>query len=177
MPIGLFSPYSGICTRCPICCSFWGEVCIGMIYSWYCIGSALRLLLARMPIVFWSDGWWGVPLCFWFPRVLPTCYDRFHFIATYLCGICLLSICWNNSYGRTSICERLVGVVLSRIIPLRAGSFVLCIGLCGLSAPRRRFVGMRIDFYFWCVFSSSRLLCFFGGGVFPFCLADFLPFD
>ena len=103
MPIGLFSPYSRICTRWPICCSFWGEVCIGMIYSWYCIGSALRLLLARMPIVFWSDGWWGVPLCFWFPRVLPTCYDRFHFIATYLCGICLLSICWNNSYGRTSI--------------------------------------------------------------------------
>ena len=82
-----------------------------------------------------------------------------------------------DSYGRTSICERLVGVVLSKIIPLRAGSFVLCIGLCGLSAPRRRFVGMRIDFYFWCVFSSSRLLCFLGGGDSLFCLADFLPFD
>lgn len=64
-------------------------------------------------------------------------------------------------------CEQLVGVVLSKIIPLRAGSFVLCIGLCGLSAPRRRFVGMRIDFYFWCVFSSSRLLFFRGGGI-PF---------
>ena len=80
-----------------------------------------------------------------------------------------------DSYGRTSICERLVGVVLSKIIPLRAGSFVLCIGLCGLSAPRRRFVGMRIDFYFWCVFSSSRLLCFLGGGYSLFVWPTFFP--
>ena len=72
-------------------------------------------------------------------------------------------------------CEQLVGVVLSKIIPLRAGSFVLCIGLCGLSAPRRRFVGMRIDFYFWCVFSSSRLLFFRGGGIPFFVWPTFFP--
>ena len=43
-------------------------------------------------------------------------------------------------------CERLVGVVLFlEKIPLGAGSFVLCIGLCGLSSPGWRFVGMRID--------------------------------
>ena len=36
------------------------------------------------------------------------------------------------------------------------------------------FVGIRIDLYFCCVALSSRLL-FVGGGVFPFCLADFVP--
>ena len=37
------------------------------------------------------------------------------------------------------------------------------------------FVGIRIDLYFCCVALSSRLLFVGGGGVSPFCLADFVP--
>ena len=46
-----------------------------------------------------------------------------------------------DSYGKTSIVSDWAGFVLFlEKIPLGAGSFVLCIGLCGLSSPWWRFL-------------------------------------
>ena len=118
-----------------------------------------------MPIIFRFVGLWDVPFYFGSHECCPPCDARFHFIATYLCGICLLSICWN-----TIVTARLVlwttgwGCIICKKISSGAVSSGLCFGVCGLVLRGGGFCRHKDRFVFCCLALSSRLLFSGGGG-------------
>ena len=69
-------------------------MCIGMFFRDICVGSALRLFgpNADYYVCFGLSGCGMCHFDFGSHECFPHYDARFHFIATYLCGICL-SIC------------------------------------------------------------------------------------
>ena len=68
------------------------------VFSWYLCWQRVASLLARMPTIIFCFGLSGCGMChfdFGSHECFPHYDARFHFIATYLCGICP-SICWNT---------------------------------------------------------------------------------
>ena len=144
-------PCLRICMRWPVCYSICTEMCIGMCLMIF--GLAARCVFwARMPIYYYfcfgSSGC-GMYRLFRFPWVLPAIIARFHFIATYLCGICLLSLCWN-----TIVTARLVlwttgwGLHYLYADILGGSKFRLMLVCVGFVLRGGGFVGIRIDLYF-----------------------------
>ena len=82
-----------------------------------------------------------------------------------------------DSYGRTSICERLVGVVLSKDNTLEGRKFRLMYRFVWTFCSKVE-VCRHEDRFVLLVrsFIVPPIVFFLGGGI-PFCLADFLPSD